>query len=344
MTERGILQYRRESLTGIRCRISPVRVERQIDAAPAMPSSRDGCPPFCPPGAIDTSTPPTFEDGSRLRCGGESVTFPNLYPFAGRHVVTVITPDHGPGRFDVRCLADAISGTAEALARSPGYASINWNHLPSAGASIVHPHLQGIADAEPTRLAELYISGGRCYLADHGRFYWDDLVERERCSERFLFEDEIFWSANPPVPPSASGRCGGEFSRYRRLMNSNRMSNRWPGGVSSGSSTFTGASARTPSTPRSSLMPPRKSRARPPCLLFHHRTVEPEHLLHVRLGVHGAAAPGADHPDAPPRRPRRALPGEKVRFVEYLRVYSYADGSREGTVILALGFACDIDC
>ncbi|MCK9277042.1 MAG: galactose-1-phosphate uridylyltransferase, partial [Methanoculleus sp.] len=65
-TERGILQYRRESLTGIRCRISPARVERQIDTAPAMPSSRDGCP-FCPD-AIDTSTP-TFEDGSRLRCG-----------------------------------------------------------------------------------------------------------------------------------------------------------------------------------------------------------------------------------------------------------------------------------
>ncbi|MDK2916702.1 MAG: hypothetical protein PWR25_1259 [Euryarchaeota archaeon] len=193
LTGRGILQYRRESLTGIQCRISPVRVERQIDAAPAMPSSRDGCP-FCP-GAIDTFTP-TFEDGSRLR-RGESVTFPNLYPFAGRHVVTVITPDHGPGRFDAKCLADAISGTAEALARSPGYASINWNNLPSAGASIVHPHLQGISDAEPTRLADLYLSGGRRYLADHGRLYWDDLVERERCSERFLFEDEIFWSANP---------------------------------------------------------------------------------------------------------------------------------------------------
>ncbi|KDE54595.1 galactose-1-phosphate uridylyltransferase [Methanoculleus sp. MH98A] len=192
-TERGVLQYRRESLTGIRCRISPVRVERQIDTAPAMPDSRDGCP-FCP-GAIDTSTP-TFEDGSRLRCG-ESVTFPNLYPFAGRHVVTVITPDHAPGRFDARHLADAISGTAQALARTPGYASINWNHLPSAGASIVHPHLQGIADAEPTRLADLYISGGRRYLADRGRLYWDDLVERERCSERFLFEDEIFWSATP---------------------------------------------------------------------------------------------------------------------------------------------------
>ncbi|KUL02959.1 MAG: Galactose-1-phosphate uridylyltransferase-like protein [Methanoculleus marisnigri] len=192
-TGRGILQYRRESLTGIRCRISPIRVDRQIDAAPALPSSRDGCP-FCPD-AIESSTP-TFQDGSRLRCG-ESVTFPNLYPFAACHVVTVITPDHTAGRFDRRCLADAISGTAEALARSSGYASINWNYLPSAGASMIHPHLQGIADPEPTRLADLYISAGRRYLADHGRVYWDDLVEHERCSERLLFEDEIFWSATP---------------------------------------------------------------------------------------------------------------------------------------------------
>lgn len=193
-TDRGVLQYRRETLTGIQCRISPIRGERQIDAAPAMPGSRDGCP-FCPD-VIETSTP-TFEDGTRLRCG-ESVTFPNLYPYAEHHVVTVITPDHDvAGLFDRKCLADAISSTVEALAWSPGYASINWNYLPSAGASIVHPHLQGLVDREPTYLANLYISAGRRYLADHGRLYWDDLMKRERCSGRFLFEDEIFWSANP---------------------------------------------------------------------------------------------------------------------------------------------------
>ena len=192
-TERGTLQYRRESLTGIRCRISPARVERKIDTVPALPLSREGCP-FCPD-SIGVATP-TFEDGSRLRYG-ESVTFPNLYPYAERHVVTVITPDHATGRFGVRCLADALSGAAEALSRSPGYASINWNYLPSAGASIVHPHLQGIADTEPTFLAGLYIAAARRYLADHGRLYWDDLVEHERRSGRFLFEDEIFWSASP---------------------------------------------------------------------------------------------------------------------------------------------------
>ena len=192
-TERGTFQYRRESLTGIRCRISPVRVERKIDTVPALPLSREGCP-FCPD-SIGVATP-TFEDGSRLR-HGESVTFPNLYPYAERHIVTVITPDHATGRFGVRCLADALSGAAEALSRSPGYASINWNYLPSAGASIVHPHLQGIADTEPTFLAGLYIAAARRYLADHGRLYWDDLVEHERRSGRFLFEDEIFWSASP---------------------------------------------------------------------------------------------------------------------------------------------------
>ena len=192
-TERGTLQYRRETLTGLMCRISPARMERHIDAAPVMPTSDEGCP-FCP-GTLETSTP-TFEDGSRIR-RGKSVTFPNLYPFAAHHVVTVITPEHAPDRFDRKNLTDAISGTVEALIRFPGYASINWNYLPSAGASIFHPHLQGIADEKPTHLAGLYLTAGDRYLADHHRSYWDDLVEHERTSERFLFEDEIFWSANP---------------------------------------------------------------------------------------------------------------------------------------------------
>lgn len=192
-TERGIIQYRKESLTGIRCRISPVRARRRINTPPAMLYSPEGCP-FCPE-SIDVATP-TFEDGSRLR-RGESVTFPNLYPYAEDHVVTVISPDHSTDNFDRRALADAVAGTAEALAGSRGYVSINWNYLPSAGASIVHPHLQGMADSRPTRLADLYITGGRRYLAENGRIYWDDLMEHERSSDRFLFEDEIFWSASP---------------------------------------------------------------------------------------------------------------------------------------------------
>lgn len=191
--ERGVLQYRRESLTGIQCRISPVRLDREINDASLMSYSPEGCP-FCPD-AIDDATP-VFEDGTRLR-RGDSVAFPNLYPFAAWHVVTVITRDHTVERIDRQSLIDAVTCMAEALARAPGYASINWNYLPSAGASIVHPHLQGMVDPEPTHLADTYLSAARRYRIRHGRIYWEDLIDHERCSDRFLFEDEIFWSASP---------------------------------------------------------------------------------------------------------------------------------------------------
>ncbi len=192
-TERGTLQYRRETLTGYRCRISPVRIRRSIDAEPTLCYLDDGCP-FCPD-AVDRATP-TFEDGTRIY-RGESVTFPNLYPFSAWHTVTVITRDHAVDRFDTRQLVDAFSGMTESLMRVSGYPSINWNYLPSAGASIVHPHLQGIADARPSSLAERYISAAQQYALRRGRLYWDDLAARERDSERFLFEDEIFWYASP---------------------------------------------------------------------------------------------------------------------------------------------------
>ncbi|RXE55747.1 galactose-1-phosphate uridylyltransferase [Methanoculleus taiwanensis] len=192
-TERGTLQYRRESLTGIRCRISPARLQRNLDTDTGICYTADGCP-FCP-GAIDVETP-TFADGLRIR-RGESVTFPNLYPYSAWHTVTVITRDHMVDHFGARQLADAFSGMVESLGRCSGYHSINWNYLPSAGASIAHPHLQGIADPMPSCLTERYLTAGHRYLKKHNRLYWDDLREQERSSGRFLFENEIFWSASP---------------------------------------------------------------------------------------------------------------------------------------------------
>jgi UDPglucose--hexose-1-phosphate uridylyltransferase len=192
-TARGTIQFRRESLTGIRCRISPVRLERRLDTSMPIRYSADGCP-FCPEN-IDAATP-TFDGGSRI-VHGESVTFPNLYPYSACHTVTVITKDHTVDRFRKEQLADAFLGMIESLRASDGYPSINWNYLPSAGASLVHPHLQGIADPVPSHLAERYLDGSAGYLREHKRVYWDDLREQERASDRFLFEDEIFWSASP---------------------------------------------------------------------------------------------------------------------------------------------------
>jgi UDPglucose--hexose-1-phosphate uridylyltransferase len=192
VTSRGTLQYRTEHLTGLRCRISPDRLKRQIDRSFCLPSNADGCP-FCPD-AVMTVTP-TFPEGNRI-IRGESVTFPNLFPFGEGHVVTVMTRDHAVTTFNRQQVVDALLAQIEALRRADGYASINWNFLPSAGASLVHPHMQGLSDSHPSRIADLYLDASDQYRKKQGRNYWDALREQERVSDRYLFGDEILWSAH----------------------------------------------------------------------------------------------------------------------------------------------------
>ena len=192
VTSRGTLQYRTEHLTGLRCRISPDRLKRQIDQSFNLPSNTDGCP-FCRD-AVMTVTP-TFPDGNRI-IRGESITFPNLFPFGEGHVVTVMTREHTVVNFSRQQVVDALLSQIEALSRTDGYASINWNFLPSAGASLVHPHMQGLSDSCPTRIADMYITASDKYRKKQGRNYWDVVREQERFSERYLFGDEILWSAH----------------------------------------------------------------------------------------------------------------------------------------------------
>ncbi|MFZ2074512.1 MAG: galactose-1-phosphate uridylyltransferase [Methanoregula sp.] len=189
---KGTLQYREEHLTGLRCRISPERLKRHIDQSLSLPGESTGCP-FCRENIF--SITPTFADGNRI-IRGESVTFPNMFPFAEWHTVTVITRYHVVPAFTRQQIADALMAQTESLLRFDGYPSINWNYLPSAGASIVHPHLQGISDRRPTWMTERYLSAGKEYHAKTGNRYWDVVREQERSSDRYLFGEEILWSAH----------------------------------------------------------------------------------------------------------------------------------------------------
>jgi len=190
--ENSVLQYREEKLTGLRCRISPDRTKRGLDLPFTYISDKNGCP-FCPDHVL--SETPTFPAGDRIYVG-ESITFPNLYPFASYHTVTVITADHVVDSFTRKQLVDAFSAQVNSLSRAGGYPSINWNYLPSAGASLAHPHLQGIADEQPPAIVSLYMDNGVQYRGRHGRCYWDSWREHEEASERYLFGDEICWTAH----------------------------------------------------------------------------------------------------------------------------------------------------
>jgi len=185
------IQFREEHVSGLRCKISPERLNRRLDAAYTVPPVPARCP-FC--SSEVESVTPTFPDGTRISVG-ESLTFPNLFPFAAWHTVTVITSAHHVDEFTPRQIEDALLGQIRSLEGQTGYPSINWNYLPSAGASIAHPHLQGLVDRRPAVLAERYMRGGYRFLLSHGETYWDRLIEHESESERFLFGDEVCWIA-----------------------------------------------------------------------------------------------------------------------------------------------------
>lgn len=189
----GVIQYRLEHLTGLRCTISPARLKRRLNGRGAGFTPPPARCPFCPE-TLESMTP-VFEDGKRIHVG-ESVTFPNLYPYAPRHTVTVITPAHEVQTFPVQQLVDALSGQVQSLHGHQGYPSINWNYLPSAGASIAHPHLQGLVERRAPPLLQMYLDAGERYRDRHRRTYWEALRERELSSDRYLFGNEIVWTAH----------------------------------------------------------------------------------------------------------------------------------------------------
>jgi galactose-1-phosphate uridylyltransferase len=76
--------------------------------------------------------------------------------------------------------------------------SINWNYLPPAGSSVIHPHLQALASHVAFTYERETLSASRRYFRKNGSIYWADLikVEKER-SERFIGETgNIAWLSN----------------------------------------------------------------------------------------------------------------------------------------------------
>ena len=90
------------------------------------------------------------------------IMFPNLFPFARYHCVGVLSEEHylDLGGLTPELLEDCLFGCKEffelVIAKDPKakYCSINLNHLPPAGASILHPHVQIIQDYKPTTMLE----------------------------------------------------------------------------------------------------------------------------------------------------------------------------------------------
>lgn len=199
------VEFRRDPLTGRWSRINLERARRVRQAMGECPldllrESAEGCY-FCP-GNLERSTPklpPEFGEERMRR--GEAVLFPNLFPFAEFHAVVVLSREHllTTRDFHPRLLEDALGLSLQYFRKvrgmGPKYAMLNWNHLPSAAASIVHPHFQLLVDRTPTFWLERVLEGGRRYRKRTGRNFWLDLLKEERRrGERWVGEaGEVCW-------------------------------------------------------------------------------------------------------------------------------------------------------
>lgn len=188
------VEVREDPLTGRQTRI----VEEVFPAPEEAPdideyvSDSEGC--FFCPAMVHDATPeyPDFVGADRIE-HGEAISFPNLFPYGKHSNVVVLTEEHFRpiDAITAEQFADGLACALDYLGavvdhEDAEFASINMNLLPSAGSSVVHPHLQTVADDHGTSGQRRTVRAERAYHDEHGRTYWQDLLETEQDGPRYI--------------------------------------------------------------------------------------------------------------------------------------------------------------
>lgn len=153
--------------------------------------------PFCGDRVL-TVTPCFPKDlipEGRLR-KGDMVIFPNIAPYDSLGAVATISSRHYLPMTDIEPerLASAFGFALDFFRRIEAsghpesvYHLINWNYMPPAGSSLIHPHLQVFSTSSAPNLMRQELEASKRYQDHHGSNFWEDLVAAERQSdERYL--------------------------------------------------------------------------------------------------------------------------------------------------------------
>jgi galactose-1-phosphate uridylyltransferase len=159
LVERPV-EIRTNPVTGRTCRIAFSRIKEKEagtdDLPPPPPDAGDTSTcPFCRP-QVESQTPqlnPDLSREGRLSCNN-SLLFPNLFPYGSYSAVSLFDDTHFVeiGKASHASYTDSFLNCCRYLAKVSGYdpqavyMAITQNHLPSAGGSLIHPHLQINAD------------------------------------------------------------------------------------------------------------------------------------------------------------------------------------------------------
>jgi UDPglucose--hexose-1-phosphate uridylyltransferase len=187
------IEVRTNPITGRTCRITFSRAEEteagtaRLPAPPPDADRVDACP-FCPAG-LEARTPrltPELAPEGRLRQGA-SVLFPNLFPYARHSGVSLFDHRHFVeiGTAQASTYAASFRNCRDYLARITAqdptavFVAITQNHLPSAGGSLLHPHLQVHADGIAPNHLRFLRRRAYAYQEATGRRLFSDYLSHE---------------------------------------------------------------------------------------------------------------------------------------------------------------------
>ncbi len=246
------IEVRRNPITGRTCRITFSRVEEQEPGAATLPDpppfagDRSRCP-FCQD-ALAARTPRLAAElcpAGRMQ-KGRSVLFPNLFPYGSHSAVSLFDDRHFVeiGTASADSYADCLLNCRDYLLRvlehdsASVYMAITQNHLPSAGGSLLHPHLQLQADRVASNHHRFLQGRAVEYLRETGTRLFADYLEHERLdgsrtigrtgSWEWLaaFAPEGFfeiWGIRPGVTSIRQAEDGDWSSLARGLINAQKF-------------------------------------------------------------------------------------------------------------------------
>lgn len=157
------IEIRKNPISARTCRIAFSRANdkdagnENLPGPPPDQHGTDSCP-FCRP-QVTSKTPrldPILAPEGRM-VQGVSILFPNLFPYGSYSAVSLIDDGHFVeiGTASLSSYTDSFINCRNYLRRINNhnpqaiYMAITQNHLPSAGGSLLHPHLQINADEIP---------------------------------------------------------------------------------------------------------------------------------------------------------------------------------------------------
>lgn len=187
------VEVRTDPVTGRTARVTFARsVEKEpggdrLPPAPPDAGSSAACP-FCPPqrDRLTPTFPADFTPGGRL-INGASVLFPNLFPYGGYSAVSLFDDRHfveigtAASAHYADCLINCQRYLFRVAQTDPAavFMAITQNHLPSAGGSLLHPHLQVHADRVATNHLRFLDKRTDDYRRSTGRYLFSDLLAAE---------------------------------------------------------------------------------------------------------------------------------------------------------------------